>query len=295
MAIRKVQGVSVNVLELNAGGGDPLVMVHGLFTSLAVYALTIAPPLAAQHRVVLYDLRGHGLSERRDEGYTPAVLAQDLLDLMDDLEIPHAGIVGYSYGGAVALYTALHHPERVERLALIDGMLLEDNGARETHSGTDAGRRGRRSLRDNGVDEVDTREGEAVAEDASVPALSDEVIKDYTASTGIPVTEANLERLRSIARHFLEPERYQAALRANQQLFDELSHQGLTIPALLLYGKQSPYLDRGRTLASCIPSAKMRVIKGDHNLPVLQGERITRSFRNFFDPAQRGRRRKGIL
>jgi pimeloyl-ACP methyl ester carboxylesterase len=291
-------------------------MVHGLFTSLAVYALTIAPPLAVSHRVVLYDLRGHGLSERRDEGYTPEMLARDLIDLMDERGIPRAGIVGYSYGGAVALYAALHYPERISRLALIDAMLLEDNGARETHIDTDAGRRGpsarkthcvfsevgwelattlgkRRPLRDNGVDEVDTREGEAVAEDASVPALSDEVIRDYTASTGIPVTEANLERLRSIARHFLEPERFQAALRANQQLFDELSRKELTIPALLIYGKQSPYRDRGRILASCIPSATMRLIKGDHNLPVLQGERIARSFRDFFDPAQHRRGGKG--
>jgi pimeloyl-ACP methyl ester carboxylesterase len=264
-------------------------MVHGLFTSLAVYALAIAPPLAAQHRIVLYDLRGHGLSERRDEGYTPAMLAQDLIDLMDDLDIPHAGIVGYSYGGSAALYTALHHPERVERLALLDAMLLEDSDARETHGGTDAGRRRRRPLRDdnagNRVDEVDTSVDEAAAKDEDVPALSDKTIEGYTASTGIPVTGANRERLRLIGRHFLEPERYQAALRANQQLFDELSRKELTIPTLLLYGKQSPYLNWGRTLASCIPTAKMRTLKGDHNLPVLQGERITRYFRDFFEPA----------
>jgi pimeloyl-ACP methyl ester carboxylesterase len=274
-------------------------MIHGLFTSLAVYALTIAPSLATQHRVVLYDLRGHGLSERRDEGYTPAMLTQDLIDLMDDLDIPRAGIVGYSYGGSAALYAALHYPERVERLALIDAMLLDDSDARETRGGTDAGRRARRPLRDdnagNRVDEADTSVDEAAATDDDVPALSDRVVEDYTASTGIPVAAANLERLRSIGRHFLEPERYQAALRANQQLFDELSRKELTLPTLLIYGKQSPYLGKGRALASRIPSAKMRVIKGDHNLPVLQGERIARYFRDFFDPARRGRRGKGTL
>jgi pimeloyl-ACP methyl ester carboxylesterase len=260
MAIRKVRGANINVFELNARGSNPLIMIHGLFTSLAVYALTIAPPLAAQHRIVLYDLRGHGLSERRDEGYAPELLAQDLIDLMDDMDIPRAGIVGYSYGGSAALYTALHHPERVERLALLDAMLLQD---------------------DNAGDRVD----EAAAKDEDVPALSDEAISDYTASTGIPVSEANLERIRSIGRHFLEPERFQAALRANQQLLGELSLRGLTMPALLLYGKQSPYLDMGRTLVSHIPSAQMHVIEGDHNLPVLQGETITRYFRDFFEPA----------
>jgi pimeloyl-ACP methyl ester carboxylesterase len=235
-------------------------MVHGLFTSLAVYALTIAPPLAAQHHIVLYDLRGHGLSEQRDEGYTPKMLAQDLIDLMDDMSIPRAGIIGYSYGGSAALYAALHHPERVERLALLDAMLLKDNGTHAT--------------------QVDT-----VEENEDVPALSDEAISDYTASTGIPVSEANLERIRLIGRHFLEPERFQAALRANQQLLDELSFCGLTMPALLLYGKQSPYLDMGHTLASCIPSAVIHTIEGDHNLPVLQGETIARYFRDFFEPA----------
>jgi pimeloyl-ACP methyl ester carboxylesterase len=243
-------------------------MVHGLFTNLAVYALTIAPPLATRHRVVLYDLRGHGLSERRDEGYTPAMLAQDLIDLMDDRGIARAGIVGYSYGSSAALYTALHHPERVERLALIEAMLLEEpapDDAGETRGGTDD----------------------------DVPALSDKAVEDYTASTGIPVTAANLERLRSIGRHFLDPERYRAAVRANQQLFDDLSCKELTLPTLLIYGKQSPYLNWGRTLASCIPSATIRTIKGDHNLPVLQGERIARSFRDFFDPARHRRVEKG--
>jgi pimeloyl-ACP methyl ester carboxylesterase len=254
MAIRKVRGTNINVLELNPEGGNPLVMVHGLFTSLAVYALTIAPPLAAQHRIVLYDLRGHGLSERRDEGYAPEMLAQDLIDLMDDMNIPRAGIVGYSYGGSAALYAALHHPERVERLALLDAMLLENDNA-----------------------------GDRVDED--IPALSDEAIGDYTASTGIPVTKANRERMRSIGRHFLEPSRFRAAVRANQQLLDELSTHGLTMPALLLYGKQSPYLGMGHTLASCIPSAQMHTIEGDHNLPVLQGATITHYFRDFFKPA----------
>jgi pimeloyl-ACP methyl ester carboxylesterase len=257
-------------------------MIHGLFTSLAAYALTIAPPLAAQHRIVLYDLRGHGLSEQRDEGYTPAMLAQDLIDLMDDLDIPRAGIVGYSYGGCAALYAALHHPERVERLALLDAMLLEDDGERETRGGTEAGRRGRRPLRD---DNAGNRVDEAAAKDNDVPALSDETIKDYTASTGIPVTEANRERMRSIGRHFLEPKRFRPAVRANQQLLDELSSHGLTMPVLLLYGKQSPYLARGRTFASRIPCATMHVIEGDHNLPVLQGKLIAQYFQNFFESA----------
>jgi pimeloyl-ACP methyl ester carboxylesterase len=265
-------------------------MVHGLFTSLAVYALTIAAPLAAQHRIVLYDLRGHGLSEQRDEGYTPEMLAQDMIDLMDDMGIARAGIVGYSYGGSAVLYAALHHPERVERLALLDAMLLEDSGARDARMDTDAGRRGRRPLRDNGADET---RAEAAAKDEDVPALSDEAISDYTASTGIPVTEANRERMRLIGRHFLEPSRFRAALRANQQLLDELSSRGLTMPALLLYGKQSPYLDMGHTLASCLPSAQMHTIEGDHNLPVLQGETITRYFREFFEPTQNVRKEKG--
>src|SRR5262249_52514537 len=85
-----------------------------------------ATPAAAGGEVVLYDLRGHGLSERPARGYAVADLVADLGALLDALALARpVALVGNSFGGTVALAFAAAHPARVARLALIDA----DDGA----------------------------------------------------------------------------------------------------------------------------------------------------------------------
>ena len=99
--------------------GEPLVMLHGLFTgSAASWFFTVAPALARSRRVRLPDLRGHGLSERTPSGYGTATLAADVAALTADL--PPFALAGHSYGAAIAVRFALAHPGRVTRLALIE-------------------------------------------------------------------------------------------------------------------------------------------------------------------------------
>src|SRR5207248_1905261 len=77
--------------------------------------------------VVLYDLRGHGRSERPAVGYTLADMVDDLGALLDALAIAEpVALVGNSFGGLLALAFASRHPQRVERVVLIDGHLGED-------------------------------------------------------------------------------------------------------------------------------------------------------------------------
>jgi pimeloyl-ACP methyl ester carboxylesterase len=96
-------------------------MVHGLMLgSKSTWYFGIGPALAEKHRVLLYDLRGHGLSEHAATGYA-------LKDMTADLEAVHATVglepmilVGHSYGGSLALRYASTYPERVKRLVLVD-------------------------------------------------------------------------------------------------------------------------------------------------------------------------------
>ena len=117
------RGMVVNAVEL--GGGRPVVMIHGLLTgSSASWYFTCAPALAQQHRVLLYDLRGHGKSSRPEAGYDTATLAEDLDGLLDAMQIRGpVSVVGHSYGALVATRFALAHPERVDRLALVEAPL----------------------------------------------------------------------------------------------------------------------------------------------------------------------------
>src|SRR3954470_13216368 len=90
-----------HVMDLAADpAGEPVVMLHGLFTgSVASWYLTAAPAVAARRRVRLLDWRGHGLSERTRTGYGASAMADDLDALTADL--PPFAIAAHSYGCVV--------------------------------------------------------------------------------------------------------------------------------------------------------------------------------------------------
>ncbi len=106
-----------------AGDGPDLIMVHGLSGNLASWNLKIVPMLWDHFRVLTYDLRGHGYSDAPKTGYTLDDMVSDLNELMDELDIDRASIVGHSYGADLALYFALLHPDRVETVIAIEAAL----------------------------------------------------------------------------------------------------------------------------------------------------------------------------
>ncbi|TDU32052.1 pimeloyl-ACP methyl ester carboxylesterase [Panacagrimonas perspica] len=101
------------------GEGPDLILLHGVAASRAFW-FPAAMALKARFRITLFDLRGHGYSERTASGYASQDIGRDLLGLMDALGIASADIVGHSYGGGAALEAAVLAPSRVGRLALLD-------------------------------------------------------------------------------------------------------------------------------------------------------------------------------
>ncbi|MBL1109179.1 alpha/beta hydrolase [Streptomyces sp. 5-8] len=127
MAIVDAGGIRLHVQRTGpAPGHGPhptVVLVHGLLTdSLASYYFTVAPGLAAAGLdVVMYDLRGHGRSERPPHGYTLDHNIDDLAALLDRLDVTGpVHLVGNSYGGTIAFGYAARHPDRVAGLTLIE-------------------------------------------------------------------------------------------------------------------------------------------------------------------------------
>ena len=100
------------------GAGAPVVLVHGLGGSTAMWQL-VAGPLAERFRVVAYDLRGLGRSSTPRPPYSVDLLAADLGGLLDALELERATLVGHSLGGTVALTYATVHPERVSSVVAV--------------------------------------------------------------------------------------------------------------------------------------------------------------------------------
>jgi pimeloyl-ACP methyl ester carboxylesterase len=110
----------INLHYLQVGGGPHVVMLHGLTGNQAVWHLKMIPLLRHAFRITTYDLRGHGRSDMTPSGYSTDNMAEDLLGLMDALQIPRADLVGHSLGADIALHFALHHPDRVRSLVLIE-------------------------------------------------------------------------------------------------------------------------------------------------------------------------------
>jgi pimeloyl-ACP methyl ester carboxylesterase len=130
MADVVANGVRHHVQRLGHGA-HTVVFVHGLvMDNLSSFYFTLANPVAETADVMLYDLRGHGMSERPPTGYRVADLVADLAALLDALAITRPiDLVGNSFGGLVALAFAAAHPERVARLALIDAHTGADGWA----------------------------------------------------------------------------------------------------------------------------------------------------------------------
>lgn len=101
-----------------AAGLPPLIVLHGLLGSSRNWQSTGAD-LAARFRVYALDLRNHGRSPH-DDDMTFEAMAADVLGWMDEHQLAKASIVGHSMGGKVAMLLACRHPERVERLVVVD-------------------------------------------------------------------------------------------------------------------------------------------------------------------------------
>jgi lipase len=113
--------VRLHAVEYGDPAGPPVVCLHGVTGEGERFGRLGSGPLAS-HRVVAFDLRGHGHSDWSPP-WTTGSLAADALDTADALGIERAGWVGFSFGGRVAAALALRAPERVDRLALLDPAL----------------------------------------------------------------------------------------------------------------------------------------------------------------------------
>jgi esterase len=100
------------------GSGHPLIVLHGLYGCGENWR-NIGKALSGIGEVILVDQRNHGSSPHSDE-MNYKVLASDLKELMDSLEIRQATIIGHSMGGKAAMWFATENPGRVSRLIIAD-------------------------------------------------------------------------------------------------------------------------------------------------------------------------------
>ncbi|MFC4507279.1 MULTISPECIES: 3-oxoadipate enol-lactonase [Streptomyces] len=238
-----------------------LLLGPSLGTSYALWD-KVAPELSATHRVVRWDLPGHGGSPASliGPGATIGDLADLVLALADSLGVERFAYAGVSLGGAVGLHLALHHPERVSCLAVICSS-AHFNGSKPWEERAALVR----------------REGLAkLAETADA--------RWFTPGFTVP---------RLVADHRdADPEAYAACCDALGafDLRDRLTE--ITVPTLLIAGRQDPATPPAhlREIADAVPDAALvELPHASHLAPAERPEAVLTALRTHFDrPAGRG-------
>jgi len=125
---RSLQVDGTRIRYIDVGRGAPVVFLHGLGASMYAWRRNLAAVAAAGFRVIAFDNRGFGLSDKPPAPYDNAAYARLAIALMDSLRLTDAVLVGHSMGGAIAAQVAIEYPARVRGLVLVGSAGL---GARE--------------------------------------------------------------------------------------------------------------------------------------------------------------------
>lgn len=117
--------VALHVVTWEGGGGPPFLLVHGLASNCRTWEGVAARLAGLGHPVAAVDLRGHGRSDKPDDGYDFATLCTDLITVADAVGFARPVVAGQSTGGNVAVELAARAPERIAGVAGVDGGALE--------------------------------------------------------------------------------------------------------------------------------------------------------------------------
>ena len=244
-----VDGVRIHYVE--AGRGEPVLLIHGLNASTFGFRYTI-PELAQHYRVVALDLKGFGYSERPADGDFSLTAQTTLVrQAMERLEIGRAAVVGHSMGGAVAMRLAARFPERVARLVLVDSAT-----DRELRRGLRLGRLLRPLLPIAALFTLHRR---------SFRRLALRLAVHDPAHVTPEVVEGSF-RPRRVKGHL----RALGAWLVDRGRDEPLAPARIPQPTLILWGEHDRWLppSRGEALARLIPNAKLVLVPSAGHLPL---------------------------
>lgn len=120
---RTVNGVSLHVVEAGPADGPLLILLHGFPEFWWAWRRQITPFAMQGFHVVVPDMRGYNTSARPKgiASYRLGTLTADIVALADSFNAPRFHLVGHDWGGVVAWDIAASHPDRVERMVVLDG------------------------------------------------------------------------------------------------------------------------------------------------------------------------------
>jgi pimeloyl-ACP methyl ester carboxylesterase len=117
----EANGTRIHVAEAGPSGSEapPILLLHGWPQHWYMWRRVIGD-LRSEHRLLAPDLRGFGWSEAPGHGYDGETFAADQVALLDALGVARAFVVGHDWGGWTAMLIGILHPERVERMVVLN-------------------------------------------------------------------------------------------------------------------------------------------------------------------------------
>lgn len=132
--IRYYQAGSIRTRCLEAGSGEPLIMLHGNGGHGEIFIRNIMP-LARHFRVYALDMLGHGFTDKPDIDYFIPDYVKHVLSFMQAANLERANFIGHALAGWIATYLTVHHPARVTKLVNINGLTHLKESDKEAEAG----------------------------------------------------------------------------------------------------------------------------------------------------------------
>jgi 3-oxoadipate enol-lactonase len=111
----------INLYYETHGEGPPLLFIHGLGSSTLDWQAQI-DYFSQKHKVIVFDLRGHGQSDKPTGEYGVALFAEDTASLIKELDLEDVNIIGISLGGMIALQLEIFHSELVKSAVIVNSV-----------------------------------------------------------------------------------------------------------------------------------------------------------------------------
>mgnify|MGYP001056376602 CR=1 FL=1 len=229
--------------EIHGREGMPLVLIHGFGLNRKIWLPMVTKYLKDQ-QVILPDLRGHGESDAPDGPYPMSLLAEDLVNLLEFLEIEKAILCGHSMGGYIILDYADQYPRRMSGIGLITTRAEAD---------TEAGRTGRYEM----MGAVKKKGAEPLADSLGPRLTKDkELVREMRIMLSETAPKGIIGSLEGMASR---PDR--------RELLPDIK-----VPALVVAGAEDQIIDleSAKQMADALPNGAFLSIPDAGHLPMLE-------------------------
>lgn len=256
------RGKKYRTRVIEAGEGDPLILVHGIGGHAEAYSRNLVR-LGKSARAMAIDLVWHGLSAKPPfDARTIPVYADQIVDLMDSIGAERASIEGESLGGWIAAWMALHRPDRLDKIILNTnaGVVFNEGSVNlRPNEGTNL-------LRERSLAAIRNPEPETIRKRlewlmAAPERVTDELVALRTTLYSTPETQASLSNVFDAAFTPDSP--------GQQDRIPEDELKGIKTPTLVLWADKNPGAgdDVGRRIAGLIPGAQYYCVKDAAHWP----------------------------